>query len=480
MVGLDLRSLALFRIALGLVLFLDWANRALHFRAHYTSEGILPLSSWLADPNISARLWSVFYLSDSPWFVALLFLLALAASGALTLGYRTWWSGWVSWVLLISLHHRNPMVLHLGDTYLLLLLFWGNFLPWGRLFSLDGRDELQRPEQPYVAVPGACYLLQVCLLYWFTALLRTGPPWQVDGSALYLAFQLESLLKEPAYWMLGTGPHWLAFFTRSALWLELFGPFLLLVPHPWIRVLAVSLIGSFHLGIYLTMDLLNFAWIGMMGPLGLLPAMVWEREPGRTAQRWLEAVWCRLRSLEPESLRPSPPQQPVAPWTRKFAGPALAGIAMLVSVFYLWTDFQGVQGARTRAAHEVIRAVGLNQRWGMFSPSPPSVFGWQSAEAVLRSGRVLDLVTEQPYPEGSYRGQTSWADQRWAEYRVMLMLNRFGAHAQGYLGYLARRWNHEHPDDPVVSAEYLWHYRVTQPDDLLPREWREVMARYRP
>lgn len=474
-VGLDLRSLGLLRIGLGLVLLLDWLSRGLHFRAHYTAQGVLPLTGFLNQPDLGARAWSVFYLSDQPWYVGGLFVLGLVSALALTLGYRTSWSGWLSWVLLLSLHHRNPMVLHKGDTYLLLLLFWGNFLPWGRAFSLDGAGN-QDLRKPHLSVGGVAYLTQVCVIYWFTAVLRDHPAWQVTGNALYLALNLESLAKEPAYSLLGLGPAWLAFFTFSALWLELLGPFLLLLPWAWSRMLAVLIIMSFHLGILSTLDLGNFAWICLAGPLGLLPAAFWGWPPGRALDTSLSRAAHRLDQLQPAALRewklPSPGQR----WSG--LPQLLVGLALVATCGYLWVDFRGY-GTRGPVM-SLIRAGGLNQRWSMFSPYPPIYWGWQSARARLKSGRVLDLITEQPYPEGDYRGERSWADQRWAQYRTMLLVNRFGDHARKYLTYLAHRWDAAHPDDPVVEADYLWHHRLTQDDYLLVSPDQEVMGQYRP
>src|SRR4051812_39318018 len=43
--GLDLRSLALYRICLALLLLWDLQERAWDLRAHYTDDGILPVSA---------------------------------------------------------------------------------------------------------------------------------------------------------------------------------------------------------------------------------------------------------------------------------------------------------------------------------------------------------------------------------------------------------------------------------------------------
>lgn len=473
--GLDLRSLGLWRVSLGLVLVLDWLVRSFQLREHYTSEGVLPLRTLLNQPTLGSRLWSVFYLSDSVGYVALLFLLGFFSALALMVGYRPRVSGWIAWVLLISVQHRNPLVLTKGDSYLLLLLFWGNFLPWGEVFSVAEKsgEELKRVEVPPLAA--TAYLGQICLLYWFSALPRTHPSWVVDGSALYRAFHLEPLVKPLGRTLLGLGPDWLAFFTFLALAMEAFGPFLLLVPLAAVRVLAVAAIVIFHLGIYLTLDINNFAWICMMAPLGLLPSLFWRLPPSRWLERVLRAGFGALaRRIRVPGEAETSTSSPIL---AKLAIRILPGLALLVACLCLWFEWKGeyTKSWEMRWA----RSLGLWQSWGMFSPGPPNIHGWQSAEAHLTSGAVVDLISGRPYPtDGWYQGLRGWFDQRARVYRNILLTNRFGAHGQAYLEYLVRRWDRGHPGDPVRWAEYLWHSSTIEPAELLPEQTREVIARY--
>src|SRR5947199_1983538 len=82
--GLDVRSLAVFRVGLALVLIGDLAIRATDLEAHYTDAGVLPRSalapSWVLAPHL---------LHGSAWFQALLFPVAGVAAGMLLVGYRT-------------------------------------------------------------------------------------------------------------------------------------------------------------------------------------------------------------------------------------------------------------------------------------------------------------------------------------------------------------------------------------------------------
>src|SRR5215212_6169444 len=108
--GLDVRSLAVFRVGLALVLIADLAIRATDLEAHYTDAGLLPRSavapSWVFSPHL---------LHGSAWFEAVLFLVAGVAAGMLLVGYRTRAATFVSWLLLVSLHARNPVLTQGGD-----------------------------------------------------------------------------------------------------------------------------------------------------------------------------------------------------------------------------------------------------------------------------------------------------------------------------------------------------------------------------
>ena len=50
----------------------------------------------------------------------------------------------MAWVLMLSLHNRNPVVLNAGDVYFRVLLCWGLFLPLAARCSLDRARSLSR------------------------------------------------------------------------------------------------------------------------------------------------------------------------------------------------------------------------------------------------------------------------------------------------------------------------------------------------
>lgn len=133
---LDLRSLAVFRVGLGLLLLCDLVNRAWWLRAHYTDWGVMPREALL--DTLWDRAWmSVHLFSGTFAPTAILFVLSGAVAVALLVGFRTTIATALSWFLLISLHARNPIVLQGGDIIFRLLLFWAIFLPLGARWSID-------------------------------------------------------------------------------------------------------------------------------------------------------------------------------------------------------------------------------------------------------------------------------------------------------------------------------------------------------
>ena len=136
--GIDLRSLALFRIAIALLLLIDLASRLRLLSANYTDAGAHPRSTALLAYAMDG-LPSLYMLGGSTRFALALFLVAGVAAVLLGIGWRTRIATVVSWLLLDSLHSRHLLLLDGGDYLLRCLLFWSIFLPLGARGSFDAR-----------------------------------------------------------------------------------------------------------------------------------------------------------------------------------------------------------------------------------------------------------------------------------------------------------------------------------------------------
>lgn len=469
--ALDLRSLALMRIGLGLLCCFDAVTRLLFFRAHYTAAGVLPLSSQLAPGSRASSLWSVSFLSDS-WLWAGLCLSLYALAGlSLALGYRSRIAGWLCWILAVSIQRRVPLLNDGGDAYLVALLFWANFMPLEGAFSIRSAPN---PHTLYSRLPGFCYIAQVAVLYWFSAVLRTGREWQVDSSALYYALLIPSMAAWAAPYLLALGTKALAFFTDATLFLEQIGPVLLFLPFERLRLVSVTLIVGFHLGIMASIRIPFFATLCVVGALGLLPAKFWELGFVHRSAQSIEAILarsnyrCQTTGLALKSDRG---------WTDTAFNFAPAFFFLVV----LSNLYAGIFSLSPETALSPLsRNLSLNQRWGMFSPHASNVIGWETVVGLTATGREVGLLEDEVAPRNpwEFANHEGFLEYRWRLFHQALS---YGVKlpTDTYLQYLVARWEEEHPDESLVAAEYRYHPRVSAPNYLLGDEMTVVLATWR-
>src|SRR5215207_774741 len=277
--GADLRSLAAFRMVLAGLVLLDLAGRAPDLYAHYTDGGVLPRDILLQEALLDRWQFSLNLMSGELLVQALLFGVTALAALALLVGYRTRLMTMIVWVLVISIQVRNPMVDNAGDTLLRLLLFWGILLPLGAHWSVDRALKAAPPRlsMRFLSLATVGLFLQIAFVYWFTAILKWGPEWRVDGTALYYALSIDEYAT-PVGAYLYQFPTLLKVLTFATIGLEAFGPFLLFSPFftgP-VRTGTVLAFMSLHLGIWLTMPLGVFSWVAAFCMVCFLPSWFWD------------------------------------------------------------------------------------------------------------------------------------------------------------------------------------------------------------
>ncbi|HXG04894.1 MAG TPA: HTTM domain-containing protein, partial [Candidatus Binatia bacterium] len=296
----DVRSLAVLRAGLGLLLLIDLVLRSRDLVAHYTDAGVLPravlfelgASRWLASVHFVNGTWAV---------QALLFAAAAIAAVALLVGYRTRLASVVCWGMLVSVNARNPLVVLGGDVLMRVALFWAMFLPLGARWSVDralGRTT-GPPARSVVSGGTVAYLVQMVLVYGISALRKSSPEWRSEGSALYYALSLDHLTT-PLGEALLAFPGLLRVLTHGVFWLEVMAPVLLLAP-VWkvgARCLVIGALALMHLGIAATLRVGLFPWIAVVTLVPFLPGPVWD-----ALDAWARRVlgpWSGGRDREPE------------------------------------------------------------------------------------------------------------------------------------------------------------------------------------
>ena len=292
--GIDLRTLALYRVCLALIIIMDLVARARDLTAHYSDEGVLPRAALLGD--IGQWSPSLHLIGGSPKIQALLFMLSGVVALAFLVGYRTRAATVVSWLLLLSLQARNPAIMQGGDLLLQLLLFWGIFLPLDARFSVDAalNEDAQRAPNAFFSMATMALLVQAMCVYTFGALLKTSPVWIPDGTAVYYALHLDYLVTPIGVW-LREFPAVLQFLTYFVWSLELFAPILMFCPiaHVQVRLFGMALLLVLHIGFLLCLYIGTFPFVSMTSVLAFTPGRVWDRisERVRTRERLGVAIY---------------------------------------------------------------------------------------------------------------------------------------------------------------------------------------------
>jgi hypothetical protein len=456
--AVDRRALAALRIALGLLLLADLVLRSRALVAHYTDRGVLPREALRATYGPLADI-SLHALSGGVALQVALFGLAGLAALTLTAGYRTRLAAVVSWLLLVSLHARNPMLLNAGDSLLRRLLFWGLFLPLGRVWSLDAlrQDAAARSESdgrgPTVAgVATAALLAQVVLVYAVNAVIKLRSEAWLNGIAIRYVFGIDHLTILLGDALAGQGA------LLSALGYGWFGllvlsPLLLLLTG-WPRALLAVAFAGGHLGMAFTLRLGLFPLVSMAALLPFLPPRVWDLAEARLRGFVPSDSRTRVRNRA-ERLVAWLPAGPTLPDGLRASGRRAATVvvaALLVAVL-LWN---GISVGAVPAPAEVQDA-SEQYRWDMFAPEPRRTDGWYVAPATLPSGERVDAwnggaVSWDPPPETA----STFPTHRWFVYLLDLrrpggadLRDEFGAH-------LCRRTAVRHGATPTnVSVTYV-------------------------
>ena len=280
--GIDLRTLALVRIALGAVIIADLVMRARDLRAFYTDAGVLPRAALLGEVGQWSP--SLHLLAGSATLEGVLFVIAGVIALALIVGYKTRLATILSWVFLLSLQARNPALFQGGDHLLYLLLFWAMFLPLGARFSVDAALDPRISDAPdrYCSMATAGFLIQAMIVYFFGALLKTDSMWLPDGTAVYFALHLDHMAT-PLGILLRPYPTLLQGLTYYVMGLELLAPFIMFSP-VWrlpLRLVGLALLIPMHIGFFLLLQIALFAPVSITSLLAFTPGWAWDRMGAR-------------------------------------------------------------------------------------------------------------------------------------------------------------------------------------------------------
>lgn len=481
---LDLRALALLRMGTAVVILLDLAIRSTDLEAHYSNLGVLPIGA------LMERIWNPYqfslHASSGLWQIqAVLFALAAVVAGAVLVGYRTRLATLVSWILLISLQNRNPLIGQGGDDLLRMLLFWGFFLPWGRVWSRDARGQPLPASYAYCSAATVAYVVQLALLYWCTALLKSGREWTHDGTALYYALSLDQILL-PGGRLLYPHPDLLRFLTFATWYTELLLPFALFVPFKvaWWRFLVIGILTGFHVGISLTLFVGIFFIINFVSLLGLLPPAAFDWLTPRLTRRvaWAQRHYTRLPTWQLPWRLHIERTSTLSPAHNRLARIVSESIVFASLAYICCWSIDDVAKPPGRWMSPSTRWFGylfrIDQHWGMFAPSVFKDDGWFILEGTTKSGQVIDLNRKGlPISYAKPRSVVRlFKNDRWRKYSENYLFVNNSWMRPYYCNYLLRIWhqNRAHPSLSHLTVIYM--KEVSLPDYKVPKATREVLC----
>ncbi|MCB0271562.1 MAG: HTTM domain-containing protein [Bdellovibrionales bacterium] len=287
--SVDVRSLALFRITLGLILLIDLVDRLRFMRVFYTDEGAVPRHVVL-EYFQGKYLFSIFFLTGDEFTLGVLFAMNILLCIGLILGFRTRLMTVLCWIFSVSITNRASVITYGGDVVLRMILFWSMFVPLGLTYSVDAALSSQKYKvQKYFSSGTFGLMIQFLFVYMFAALYKHDPVWIPEGTAIAYTLELDQFATHLGIW-LRQFPIVLKALTFGTLAIELFGPFLLLSPmvKEKGRLLIIMSFVGMHLGIFALMNVGLFSWMCIaVWPL-FLPSLFWDFWKKRSKKTWGE------------------------------------------------------------------------------------------------------------------------------------------------------------------------------------------------
>jgi hypothetical protein len=296
-------TLAIVRIAFGLLVFAWTVTLTPDLSAFFTRGGVLPAQI------TGAGVWGVLGVEPSGWAVVALYAAMLGGSLALAAGWFTRLAAAVVFVGLMSFERRDPWVFNGGDGLLRVVAFYLMLAPAGAALSRDRwRRHAERFWEFPARAPWALRLMQIQLSVVYIAGVWDkvqGAAWN-NGTAVSYALRVTDIAGLPTPDFLSHSPAVVNLLTYGTLATEL-GIGILVWSRrlrPWVLLVGVL----FHLSI---------GWSIRVGFFGLTMFVLYLSflDPDWAAREILaarEKILRRRRAGEPTRAA-RPPVEPVLP-----------------------------------------------------------------------------------------------------------------------------------------------------------------------
>lgn len=271
-VTIDARSLAVFRMFVGVLVIADLLSRSRNFSFYYTDDGVVTQEIgrlYAGDTAIS-----VFFLTQDPTIIAALFLIHGLVAVFLIAGYKTRLMIVLTFIFVISLDHHNRLVLSYADTLFRMLLFWAMFLPLGERWSIDALQRDRAPRRAIASLATAAILIQMLFMYFINGQNKYPSDRWHSGDAGPIVFGIDEMTFFLGYFMQGF-PEFLTLGSRMWFYLLIASPLLLLLYGRARYPVWVSFFGG-HFSFAITVRIGAFPYVAMLGLVAFLQPRFWD------------------------------------------------------------------------------------------------------------------------------------------------------------------------------------------------------------
>ncbi len=364
--SIDYRSLRLFRIGIGVALLFHTLS-FLPANWDFLSDGGLA-----SNPPVFPSLLSV---STAYGYILFLWFLLAACGINLVRNFFPRLSVVVAYSILFSFTLRTPEIFFGADQLMLVMLFWSLFLPVGRKPGDEATE--------FTSFASAGVLGQIAIIYVFTGFFKSFDVWVIQGLGVYNALKGDTFTSAFGH-QLGNLPlPILQLSSIGVLLLERIGPFFFF--SPWFfapfRIFLFFSFALMHVLFVMSLRIGLFGFFDIVFLLLLLPGEFWrELESFRILKPFRMCVKTdRLRPLDPLIQ-------------------AAAAASFLILLFWNFHTLFDYKDNFPRPLARLVRTLGLDQRWTMFSPAPAPEAGIYVAEGETVNGDKVDLFTMKAEP----------------------------------------------------------------------------------
>ena len=260
---------------MGLVVLADQVGRIMQWHAFHSADGLA--SRELSQEWEGGFVWSVYWLFEHEAWPYIIEVVRTIATVLLIIGVQCRLMALTVFIIVSSAVNYNPIILHGGDRVLMAMLFFSMFLPVGGRYSLEALWHGQDERRTIRSVGSAAYMLQVLLVFWVAGILKTGPAWTSDYTAISQALHLEVFASDFARLWRHIDPL-TQMLTFVVIWIEWLAPVLALVPWLIARSVGVGALLILEIGIWMNLEIGVFPFISVVSLLPLVPGA------------WLDAV----------------------------------------------------------------------------------------------------------------------------------------------------------------------------------------------